>query len=62
MSMTKPVETMAEPWDDFEAARMRMLPEMAYAVLDPHVIVETAHRQTNDLAAEVERWLMSLEA
>jgi predicted kinase len=49
-------------WDDFEAARRRMLPEMAYAVLDPHVIVETAHRQTDDLAAEVEQWLMSLEA
>ncbi len=49
-------------WDDFEAARTRMLPEMAYAIVDPHLIVETAHRQTDELAAEVERWLISLEA
>ena len=33
MSMTKPVETMAEPWDDFEAPPLTLAPPAATAIV-----------------------------
>lgn len=48
-------------WDAFNAARRRMLPEMEYALTDPHLVVDTA-RPLAEIITQVEAWLDQLAA